>query len=248
MSDRPYELAVVGAGATGSELAWRVAETGRRVLLVTTSLDTIFAAASERPRADAREGTLQHELRDRLTVRDDGTVGAWELHAAAKGWLETVPSLTVLQSSVDALVVDGDGAVRGLDTWEGVPRRADRVALCVGSFLRARLLRGASEEHAGRPGEMAYDELADDLRARGVPLRPCRWNGPADEGAPDENRWTVHFERLDRAGLDGFAVRTVHGLYAAGVCRHGPLTYPGAARDGADLAHLVLDQMRLGEP
>ena len=238
-SERRHDLIVVGGGAAGAETAARVAEAGRRVLLVTTSLDTIFAARRERPAAEAPDGTLQHRLRERLPVAPDGSVGSWELHGAAKGLLERIPTLSVLQSSVDALLVEGDAAV-GVATWEGVPRRADRVALCVGSFLRARLRRGASEERAGRPGEMAYDELATDLERRGVPLVPVAWDGPEGVREDDPERYAQTFSVVDRAGADGHAVRAVRNLYLAGVCRIGPADYATAAQDGAALARKLL--------
>ncbi len=235
-----HDLIIVGGGAAGAEAAARVAEAGRRVLLVTTSLDTIFAARCERPPADAPEGTLQRRLRDRLPVAPDGTVGSWELHGAAKGHLERIPTLSVLQSSVDALITEG-GAAIGVATWEGVPRHGVRIALCVGSFLRARLRRGASEERAGRPGEMAYDELADDLERRGVPLVPASWEGPEGVRPDDPERYRSDFLVVDRAGTEGHAVRAVRNLYLAGVCRLGPVDYASAARDGAALARTMLD-------
>ena len=86
---------------------------------------------------------------------------------------------------MDALIVEG-GAVDGVETWEGVPRRAGRVALCVGPFLRARLTVGAATERAGRPGEMAYDELVDDLAERGIGLVASRDRG----GGAGRPAWT----------------------------------------------------------
>jgi thioredoxin reductase len=233
-----YDVAVVGAGAAGCEAALRLARAGRDVLLATTSLDTVFAAPVERVPREALGVGLGAELRERLPARPDGTVGSWELHGAAKYRLEATPTLHLLQSSVDALLVE-EGVVVGVATWEGVPRRARRVALCVGAFLRARLRVGAATERAGRPGEMAYDELADDLTARGVQWVEASARGGGD-GRPS---WTLSFLRFAGEELDGTRLRRLPGLHAAGACVDGPLTYDAAAAAGAALAAAIEDDL-----
>ncbi len=233
-----YDVALVGAGGCGCEAALRLARGGYEVLLVTTSLDTVFAPTGERAPLTGPEDSLLHEIAAELDVAADGTVGAWELHGAAKYRLEAEPRLHLLQSSVDALIREG-GRVVGIDTWEGVPRRARAVALCVGPFLRARLRLGGHEERAGRPGEMAYDDLADDLAAAGVATVEAGYGGGGD-GRP---AWTVRFERLADAQVEDHRVLGSAGLYAAGIVRTGPVGYPAAAIDGAALAARIADDL-----
>jgi len=237
-SGEAYDVAVIGAGACGCEAAARLGRLGYEVLLVTTSLDTVFAAPVERVLAQAPDDTLMAELLPTLRVAADGTVGAWELHATAKYLLEAEPAVHLLQSNVDALNVR-NGAVRGIETWEGVPRAARAVALCVGPFLRARLRVGASEENAGRPGEMAYDALADHLAELGLPLTTVDASGE-DAGHP---AWSVRFKRLVDAARAGTRVPAIVGLYAAGICAEGPMSYADAARAGARLAHEVASDL-----
>ncbi len=229
-----YDVVVVGAGACGCEAAARLGRLGYDVLLVTTSLDTVFAAAAERVVATAPDDTLMAEILSELRVASDGTIGAWELHTAAKYLLEAEPNVHLLQSNVDALDVR-DGTVQGIETWEGVPRAARAVALCVGSFLRARLRVGDAEESAGRPGEMAYDALADQLAQLRLPLTTVHASGN-DAGHPS---WSIRFERLADGALKGTRVHQVARLYAAGICTAGPMSYEAAAQDGARLARDV---------
>lgn len=234
---RPADVAIVGAGGAGCEAAVRLARGGRSVLLVTTSLDTVFAAETERVPYAAPEGTFLTEAMRPLTPADDGAVAAWDLHSAAKAALEAEPGLHLLQASVDALVPparDG-GAPWTLVTWEGVEHRAAAVGLCVGTFLRARWTSGDATEVAGRPGEMAYDDLADDLAARDVPFVRDAVEG----GGADRPPWRVAFDRFAPEAVDGPRLVGLPRAYAAGRCVHGRSSYLDTARDGARLADAV---------
>ena len=231
---RRYDVAVVGAGGAGCEAADRLASAGYDVLLVTTSLDTVFAAPVERVPMDVPAGSLAARLRSALTVAADGTVGSWELHGAAKYHLEALPTVHLLQSNVDGLRV-ADGRTLGVETWEGVPRAARAVALCVGPFLRARLTIGDAVEHAGRPGEMAYDVLADDLEAPDGALRPVEASG----GGNGRPAWSLRTVRIAEEELDGPRIARIAGLYAAGACVSGPVPYAHAAAAGNALAETI---------
>lgn len=229
-----YDVVVVGAGAAGSEAAWRLATAGSDVLLVTTSLDTVYAAPADRVPFEPEPATLGAAVEDELPRSADGTVGAWQLHSAVKYRLEAQDGLHLLQSNADSLVVR-DGEVEGVETWEGLPRFGGAVLLCVGPFLRARLRVADAHERAGRPGEMAYDDLADDLDRHRLPLLPARIEG-GGSGAP---QWSVEFVRLADEATDGVAVPALTGLYAAGICARGPLSYRDAVREGAAAARAV---------
>ena len=231
---REYQLIVVGGGVAGSEAATACASAGLDTLLVTTSLDTIYALAHDRFELEPPAGTLMA----RLLGEGRQLVAAQALRSEAKYALEDLATLHLLQSSVTGLVTGG-GGLRGIATWEGVDRFAPRVALCAGSFLEARLRIGDLIETAGRLSEMAYDDLYQDLCGRGFEFEGVVLELPAQEGVLP---YTVRCKRLraTEVGADGFSLTRFPGLFGAGVCVRGGLCYEEAAADGYALGQAVV--------
>ncbi len=224
-------VVVVGAGVTGCEAAWSAARAGADVTLVTTSLDTVYSLDVEPATVAPPPGSLLE------SVVAAGAGSRWDVHRRAKYALEALPRLHLLQSTASALVVE-DGSARGVETWEGVPRRGDRVALCVGTFLRARLSVGAVVEQQGRLSEMAYDDLYDDLAARGFAFDELTIAVPGVAGSLPHVVRTVAFAPSEwDAG--GMRLTRLEGLYAAGAC---------VSRAGGppDLLRCVAEGTRLG--
>jgi hypothetical protein len=228
----PDPAVVVGGGLSGSELAWGLAVRGVPTLLVTTSLDTIANLPSAAWRFDAPAGGLLERVADEARG-SDGAWRSWPLHRAVKRELERVPELHVLQSSVTGLLVDGR-RVTGVRTWEGVDRAGARVALCVGTFLRARLQIGAAVERAGRLSEMAYDDLHDDLLSHGVLLEEAEARLAGDDLAPG---YVVRHRVIARGELaPGGALRRLEGAWALGGCAADGVELAAAARQGVETA------------
>lgn len=234
-----YDLAVVGAGISGSEAAYRAALMGLDVLLVTTSLDTVYMLAHGKYQLRPPAGTLMESLCRRLAA-GGGAVERWALHREAKYALEAQEGLHLLQSNVTALSQEAD-IVCGVETWEGVKRQARITALCVGSFLGARLEQGRLREAAGRLGEMAYDDLLVDLQRRGVEFDSAALtlDDPA-EGPP----YRVEFSRFPSSRLECFDVRGLPGLSVAGVCGPDDLSYEEAATVGMELGRKLAGRLR----
>lgn len=226
-----YDLVVVGAGISGCELAWASARASLDTLLVTTSMDTVYNLLGDGVVLEPPPGTLMTKLH--AQEAKDGYVANWGFHRRAKYALEHQPNLHLLQSNVSALI--GEGEVVGAKTWEGVDRLGRRLALCVGSFLRARLTIGTLTEAAGRLSEMAYDDLYYDLVARGFALEATRLEARFDDGSLP---YTVDCCRFAPAEWDPetFRLPRMAGLYAAGVCASGYLPYEEAAAQGRALA------------
>jgi len=240
------EVLVVGGGAAGCELAWGLARRGRAAVLLTTSLDTLYALPADTWPADPPTATLWSRIAAEA-AGDPGAAGgtaqrAGPLRRAAKRELERLERLRVVQSNATALWRVGEEVV-GVRTWEGPPARAAVTVLAVGSFLGARLALGPVVEHAGRLSEMAYDDLRDDLLAGGVRLRRHEVALAGDAVTPP---YRVTYDVLEAGELAPLVVggRTVvgagrvrrwRGLWCVGACA-GDVGLEAAAAAGRDLA------------
>ncbi|HEX7039158.1 MAG TPA: FAD-dependent oxidoreductase [Trueperaceae bacterium] len=230
MSPSP-RVVVVGAGVTGSEAAYAASRAGADVTLVTTSLDTVYSLDEDPAAVEAPPGSLL------ASALGAGARSRWDVHRRAKYALEAQPGVHLLQSTASALLVEG-GAARGVATWEGVPRRGDRVALCVGTFLRARLSVGEVVEQQGRLSEMAYDDLYEDLAARGFAFEELALEVAGVAGSLPHAVRTVAFAPAEWSAAE-LRLTRVDDLYAAGAC---------VARRGGppDAGACVAEGMRLG--
>jgi tRNA U34 5-carboxymethylaminomethyl modifying enzyme MnmG/GidA len=235
-----YDVAVVGAGVAGCELAWRLAAGGLDVLLVSQALDHLgnlyqptLAGVTFAP------GSLSAQVQVGLPPGAD----LWRYHRALKERLERASGIHLLQSCVTGL--DEDPAGVTLRTWEGPPLRARQAVLAVGAFLKARLMIGETMEEAGRLSEVAYDFLADDLGRQGLWLRPQEQEAAAHEDAP---AYQVRYLTLGASDLDGFRVRRLDHVWALGQVMGGQPDYAQVLADAARLADQLLPGALLEGP
>lgn len=228
---------VVGAGITGSEAAYRLARGGVATLLVTTSLDTIATLPGDGWSFEPPAGGLFAALADEARRGERWSAGG--LHRGAKRELERLAPLHVLQSTVVDLRRDEAGRVTGVVTWEGVERHAARIALCLGTFLGARLRVGAYEERAGRLSELADDALFERLRSLGVGFVE---RSAAIEGDALTPGYAVSFHVLapGETDADGRVLR-LPNLHAFGLCAGREADLSASAEAGAAAAAVLAD-------
>ncbi|MGX9686611.1 FAD-dependent oxidoreductase [Deinococcus wulumuqiensis] len=223
-----YDVAVVGAGLSGTELAWRLAHAGRDVLLVSQALDSLGNLYQPTVAgADFPPGSVFAQVASQMAPDVDG----WTFHRRLKAEIEGTSGIHLLQSCVTAL--DETGEQVTLSTWEGPQLRARTVVLAVGSFLKGRLLIGETMEDAGRLSEVAYDGLADDLILSGVWLVGAEATARGVEGAPD---YDVRFLTPAPSELDGFRLGRLDRVRMLGQCTPGTHTYRSVLEDAARLA------------
>ncbi|MHA0033962.1 FAD-dependent oxidoreductase [Deinococcus sp. PESE-13] len=228
-----YDVAVVGAGLAGTELAWRLARAGQDVLLVSQALDSLGNLYQPTVAgADFPPGSVFAQVAAEMAPDVDG----WTFHRLLKAEIEATSGIHLLQSCVTALdetELDEEGTQVVLSTWEGPQLHARTVVLAVGSFLKGRLLIGDTMEDAGRLSEVAYDFLADDLILSGVWLIGAEQTARGVEGAPD---YDVRFLTPAPSELDGFRVNRLERVRMLGRCTPGEHTYASVLRDAARLA------------
>lgn len=229
-----YDVAVVGAGLAGSELAHHLAQQGLDVLLVSQSLDSVanlyhLTVDMDFPAASLLEQSRQKALPD---------TSLWVFHRNVKQELELSPGIHLLQSCVTEIRAEvaseaGPAVQFRLNTWEGPERLARQVVLAVGSFMGAQLKMGSIEEEAGRLSEIAYAFLLQDLQKQGFAFQETSQQAPLDQ---DQVPYTVRFQVFDPAELEGFRLKRVPGLYALGRCTPGTHTYQSVVQDAIQLA------------
>jgi tRNA U34 5-carboxymethylaminomethyl modifying enzyme MnmG/GidA len=247
-----HDVIIVGGGPAGCEAAWRCASSGLDTLLLTTSLDGLYWPAGGSAVLAGQPGSLTASIRARLAPEGrDAPQRARDLHRLAKEALEGIPALHLLQSNASALLAGDDSrqenAVQGIRTWEGLEHHARVVALCAGSFLHARLSAGQLRETAGRPGEMAYDDLYLDLVRLGFEFEAVTVSTAAAAAYPHSVACMI-FAASEFAGPESFRFTRFGNLFAAGFCKSGYLSFAAAAGQGRALGARLEAALREGGP
>ncbi|TCL76326.1 tRNA uridine 5-carboxymethylaminomethyl modification enzyme [Hydrogenispora ethanolica] len=202
MSERSYDVIVIGAGHAGCEAALAAAKMGCRTLLLTLNYSSIAfmpcnpsiggpAKGHLVREIDALGGTMgrvidRSYLQMRLLNTQKGPA-VWALRAQADKCfyqnlmireLESQPQLTVRQGEVTAILAT-EGRVSGVRIRTGMEFYSKTIILATGTFLQGRVFIGSLNYASGPAGQLPADELSQSLRDLGLKLVRFKTGTPA---------------------------------------------------------------------
>ncbi|HEY7669949.1 MAG TPA: tRNA uridine-5-carboxymethylaminomethyl(34) synthesis enzyme MnmG, partial [Hyphomicrobium sp.] len=215
MSDRNFDVIVVGGGHAGCEAAAAAARMGARTALVTHTFATIGEMSCNPAIGGLGKGHLVREIdaldglmgrvadaagiQFRLLNRSKGPA----VHgpraqadralykAAMQEAIRATPNLEVIEGGVEDLILEGARAA-GVVTGDGRRLRARAVVLTTGTFLNGLIHLGEQKIPAGRANEAPALKLSERLYGLGLQL------GRLKTGTPPR----ILASSIDWAGLD----------------------------------------------
>jgi tRNA uridine 5-carboxymethylaminomethyl modification enzyme len=186
MSNKTYDVIVVGAGHAGIEACLAAARMGCDTLMLTLNLDHIGQMSCNPAIGGIGKGHLVKEIDALggemgraidetgiqfrvLNTKKGPAVRASRAQAdkalyrlRMKRVLENCPGLSLRQGSVEQLLVAG-GEVKGVETQIGEVFLGRRVILTTGTFLKGLIHIGDRNYSAGRAGDFAVQGLSESL-------------------------------------------------------------------------------------
>ncbi|EKE01091.1 MAG: hypothetical protein ACD_21C00222G0001, partial [uncultured bacterium] len=186
-----FDIIVVGGGHAGIEAAYVCARMGAKTLMLTHNIATIGEMSCNPSIGGIGKGHLVKEV-DALgglmaRVIDRSGIQFRTLNASkgpavratraqadrilykqnARHFLETQPNLSILQQTVDKLIIN-QNRIEGVVTNLDLKFRAQIVILAVGTFLNGKIHIGLNSFPGGRAGDPASVSLAEFLRSLGL--------------------------------------------------------------------------------
>lgn len=197
-----YDIIVVGAGHAGCEAGLAAARMGKKTLLFSINLEAVAMMACNPSIGGTGKGHLVREidaLGGQMGLNIDKTFIQSRMLNTAKGpavhslraqadknqyhiemkkTLEAEENLDLKQGEVIDLMIE-DGKACGVVLKTGACYQARAVILATGTFLAGKIFIGSSAYDSGPAGLAPSMELAEKLRAYGLPMRRFKTGTPA---------------------------------------------------------------------
>lgn len=199
--DEEFDVVVIGAGHAGCEAASASARLGVTTALVTINLDLIGQMSCNPAVGGIAKGHLVREIdalggimgrvtdragiQFRLLNRSRGPAVQSPRAQADRGLyrtemrrlLESTPNLYLRQGVAVKLIVK-NSKMYGLDLQDGRQIGAKAVVIATGTFLNGMIHTGQRTFSAGRSGEPASIDLAENLKELGFPVGRLKTGTP----------------------------------------------------------------------
>ena len=199
--DEQFDVIVIGAGHAGCEAASASARLGVETALVTINLDLIGQMSCNPAIGGIAKGHLVREIdalggimgrvidrtgiQFRLLNRSRGPAVQSPRSQADRALyrtemrrvLEATPNLHFRQGIVSELIVD-KGEVIGVELEDTRKFGAKSIIVATGTFLNGKIHTGRKNYSAGRAGEPASIDLAENLKTHGFPVGRLKTGTP----------------------------------------------------------------------
>ncbi len=220
MFDESFDVIVIGAGHAGCEAASASARLGAETALVTINLDLIGQMSCNPAVGGIAKGHVVREIdalggimgrvidrtgiQFRLLNRSRGPAVQSPRAQADRSLyrtemrrvLEATPNLHLRQGVVVRLIVE-EKRVIGVELQDTRRLRAKAVVVATGTFLNGTVHTGRTTFSAGRAGEPASVELAEDLKQLGFPVGRLKTGTP-----PRLDGRTIDWDAFERQPPD----------------------------------------------